>query len=200
MVDTVAAPDAREDPRLLVFEAWRKKNGHGLADGLAGGMAEQPLGARIPGSDDAIQILADNRIVGGFHDEHELLRALFGQASRLFRPQPRDPEAELPRKRQRDVDLRFGEAMRLFVIGHEFSGEPAADHDRNESNRCDAFSRNRLLEGIGKTGLANVLEIDRPRISFSPVPWRMTLDRLAVPVRQAPPSDKTHHVVVEQEN
>ena len=70
--------------------------------------------------------------------EHELLRTLFGGAPRLFRPQSRDAEAELPRKRQRDVDLRFGEAMRLFVIGHEFSGEPAADHDRNESNRGDA--------------------------------------------------------------
>jgi hypothetical protein len=82
-----------------------------------------------------------------------------------------------------------------------FSGEPAADHDRNESNRCDAFSRNRFLEGIGKTGLANVLEIDRPRISLTPVPRRMALDGLAVPVRQAPPSDETHHIaVVKQQN
>ena len=201
MVDTLAAPYAREDPGLLVFEAWRKKNGHGLADGLTGAIAEQPLGARIPGLDDPVQILADDRIVGGFHDGHELLRTLFGGAPRLFRPQPRDAEAELPRKRQRDVDLRFGEVMRPVVIGHEFSGKPAADQDRNESNRCDMFSRNRFLEGIRKSGNANVLEIDRTRISFVPVPWRMAFDGLPVAVRQAPPSDETHHVaVIKQQN
>src|SRR5207245_11805984 len=117
-----------------------KKTRHTLAAGLIDGIAEQPLGARIPGLDDPVQILADNRITGGFHDRHELLRTLFGGAPRLFRPQPRDAEAELPRERQRDVDLRFDEVMRLFVLGHEFSGEPAADHVRNESGGCALFS------------------------------------------------------------
>ena len=55
MMDALAAPDAREDPGLLVFASRREKNGHRLADGLAGGIAEQPLGARIPGPDDAVR-------------------------------------------------------------------------------------------------------------------------------------------------
>ncbi len=201
MPDALAAPDACEDPGLLVFEARREKNGHRLADGLAGGIAEQPLRSRIPGPDDPVEILADDRVVGGFHDEHELLRSVFGDATRLFRPQSRDAKAELPRKRQRDVDLRFGEVMRPVVISHEFSGEPAADQDRNESDGCDVFARNRFLQGIGKLGLANVLEMDRTRIFFVPVPWRMALDGLPVPIRQVSPSDETHHVaVVKQEN
>ena len=63
------------------------------------------------------------------------------------------------------------------------------------------FARNRFLEGIGKIGQANVLEIDRTRISFVPVPGRMAFDGLPVPVRQTPPSDEAHHVaVVEQQN
>ena len=81
------------------------------------------------------------------------------------------------------------------------TGEPAADQYRYESDGCDVFARNRLLKGIGKLGLANVLEINRTRIFFVPVPWRMAFDSLPVPVRQVPPSDKTHHVaVVKQEN
>ena len=201
VVDALAALYAREDPRLLVFAPRRKKNRHGLADGLAGGKAEQPLGAWIPGADDPIHVLADDRIVGGFHDGYELLPAVLGGAPRLLRPQSRDAEAELLRQRQRNVDLRFAEVMRPFVIGHEFSGEPAADQDWNESDGCDVFSRNRFLERERKVGQANVLEGDRTRICFVPVPWRMAFDGLPVPVRQAPPSDETHHIaVVKQEN
>src|SRR5215212_8363738 len=201
MVDPLAAPYARENSGLLVFASWRKENGHGLAEDLTGAIAEQPLGARIPGPDDPVQILADDRIVGGFHDRDQLLRTLFGGAPRLFRPQSRDAEAELPRQRQRDVDLRFDEVMRPVVISHEFSGEPAADQDRNESDGGDAFARDRFLDRVGKIGQANVLEIDRTRISFVPVPWRMAFDGLPIIVRQTAPTDETHRVaVVEQQN
>ena len=57
------------------------------------------------------------------------------------------------------------------------------------------------LSASERLGPADVLEIDRTRISFVPVPWRMAFDGLPVPVRQAPPSDETHHVaVVKQQN
>src|SRR5215218_4824347 len=157
MVDPLAAPYARENPGLLVFASWRKKNSHGLAEDLTGAIAEQPLGARIPGPDDPVQILADDRIVGGFHDRDELLRPLFGGAARLFRPQSRDAEAKLPRQRQRDVDLRLEEMMRPFVIGHEFSGEPAVDQDRNEGDGCNMLPCDRFLEREGKVRPADVL-------------------------------------------
>ena len=61
--------------------------------------------------------------------------------------------------------------------------------------------RNRFLERDGKIGQADVLEIDRTRIFFVPVPWRMAFDGMPVSVRQAPPSDEAHHVaVVEHQN
>ena len=196
MVDALAAADARENARLLVCAVRRDQDRDRLADDLLGGVAEQPLGARIPGLDDPVEILADDGIVRGFHDRDELLRRSSAarrasSALSLAMPKP-SCRASVSATSISDV----GEAMRLIVIGHEFPGEPAADPDRDESNRGDAFARNRFLQGIGKIRLPNVLETDRPRISFVPVPWRMAFDGLPVPVRQTPPSDETHHVAV----
>ena len=88
------------------------------------------------------------------------------------------------------------ETMRPVVIGHEFPGEPAVDQDRNEGDGCDAFSRHRFLELVRKRGSADILEVDRKRTCFVPVPRRMAFDGLPVAVRQAPPSDEMHHVAV----
>ena len=51
-----------------------------LADRLGCGVAEHPLGAAVPGHDDAVEVLADDRVVGRFDDGRESLR----RAARLL--------------------------------------------------------------------------------------------------------------------
>ena len=41
------------------------------ADGLLGGVTEQPLGGRIPALDDTVEGLTDNGIIRGFNDRRE---------------------------------------------------------------------------------------------------------------------------------
>ena len=61
--------------------------------------------------------------------------------------------------------------------------------------------RNRFLERGGKVGPADVLETDRTRIFFVPVPRRMALNGVPISVRQAAPCDEAHHAaVVEQQD
>ena len=59
-------------PALEVFENFGffietvggEKNGDRLSDHLFGGIAEYSLGGLVPTADDAIEVFADNRIVG----------------------------------------------------------------------------------------------------------------------------------------
>jgi len=74
VIDGLAAPDARQYSRLFVHAIPRDQDGHRLADGFLGRIAEHPLGAAIPGLDDAVEILADNGVVGRLDDGREPLR------------------------------------------------------------------------------------------------------------------------------
>jgi hypothetical protein len=75
VVDPFAAADARENSRLLVEPIRRDQDGDRFADGLLRFVAEQALGPAIPGPDDAVEILADDGVLGRFHDCGELLAA-----------------------------------------------------------------------------------------------------------------------------
>jgi hypothetical protein len=84
-------------PRLFVHAIPRDQDGHRLADGFLGRIAEHPLGAAIPGLDDAVEILADNGVVGRLDDGREPLReiqemlpALVARAGRIC-PRGRRP-------------------------------------------------------------------------------------------------------------
>jgi len=77
MLDGLAATDAGKDPEFFVEFGGREQNGDGFADDLVSRVAEQPLGACVPTLNDAFEVLADNRVVRGFHDRSEkLLRVL----------------------------------------------------------------------------------------------------------------------------
>jgi hypothetical protein len=47
-----------------------------LADYLLGGIAEHPFGGVVPCLNDAIEILADDRIFRGFNDRSETVRGI----------------------------------------------------------------------------------------------------------------------------
>src|SRR5580700_3421734 len=64
VIEAVAAPDARENFRLLVVELLRNQDGDRLADDFFGRVAEQALGGFVPADDDAVEILADDRVAG----------------------------------------------------------------------------------------------------------------------------------------
>ena len=65
VVDLVACPDPVQQLRCLVVEPGGDENRHRLADDLIGGVAEEALGAAIPGQDRSVEVLADDGIVGG---------------------------------------------------------------------------------------------------------------------------------------
>src|SRR5690242_4259561 len=80
MVDAFAAPEAPQDARLLVMALLGFEDGNRLPDHLLGLVTEQPPRRLIPAEDHTVEILADDRIVRGFHDRRQpqggCLRAL----------------------------------------------------------------------------------------------------------------------------
>ena len=71
MLDPLAAPDTRQDLGLLAAMVRGDDHGDRVADGLGGGVAEEPFGATVPALDDAVQVLADDGVVGGFDNGGE---------------------------------------------------------------------------------------------------------------------------------
>ena len=78
MVDAFAGLQAGDDLLLLGPQFIGNDAEDGLTDHLLGGVAENPRGAGIPGGDDAVEALADNRVVGGRHDRGEAGAVDFG--------------------------------------------------------------------------------------------------------------------------
>ena len=78
MVDALTAPDAVEYAGLLVVALGRYEDGHGLANDLIGFVAEEPLRRAVPAGDDAIEILADDRVVGRLHYGGQPLHGVLG--------------------------------------------------------------------------------------------------------------------------
>ena len=71
MRDRLTGADACEDQFFFGLPVGRNDHADRLADRLGGGVAEHPLGRPIPRRDDAVQILADDRVVRRFDDRHE---------------------------------------------------------------------------------------------------------------------------------
>src|SRR5689334_12354264 len=80
MLDPRAGPDPLQDLRLFAFEMIGNDGGDRLADHFVGGIAEQALGAWIPADDASGEVLADDRVIGGFDDAGELPACLFAAA------------------------------------------------------------------------------------------------------------------------
>src|ERR1700759_659542 len=82
MVDALATSDARQDSALLVLAVVRNDDRDGLPDRLRGRVAENPLRTAVPAGDDAVQVLADDRIVARFDDGGEPAKSLLAVAKR----------------------------------------------------------------------------------------------------------------------
>src|SRR5579859_1200074 len=80
VLDPLAAPDPLQDLRLFALPVIGNDHGDGFADYFFGQISKQTFGARIPADDDAAQIHADDRVVGGFHDAGELPAGLLAAA------------------------------------------------------------------------------------------------------------------------
>src|SRR5262249_38690749 len=63
VVDALAASDARENFGLFIEPVGRDQDGDRLSDHLCSLIAEQTLGALVPGGNHAVEIFADDRIV-----------------------------------------------------------------------------------------------------------------------------------------
>ena len=72
MVNALAPADASQAVRLLVLPVLGDQHQHRFAHGFLGGIAEQALRALVPALDDAVQILAQNGVIRGFHDGAEM--------------------------------------------------------------------------------------------------------------------------------
>src|SRR5690606_24347337 len=68
MLNALAAPNALQDIVLLRLPLRRNENANRLPDEFFAGIPEHALGGSVAGADDAVEILRQDGIVGGFHD------------------------------------------------------------------------------------------------------------------------------------
>src|SRR5215475_797930 len=68
MLNALTPPDLLNNLRLFVQPVRRNQNGAGLAYRLLSRVAEHPLRALVPTSDDAVEVFAQNRVVRGIYD------------------------------------------------------------------------------------------------------------------------------------
>jgi hypothetical protein len=71
VINPLASSDARQDFAFLAPQLGRDQQRDRLADHLGRRIAEDAFGAFIPGGDDAVEVLADDGIVGGLDDRGE---------------------------------------------------------------------------------------------------------------------------------
>jgi len=81
VVDALAAPNAVEDAGLFVAALGRDQHSDRLSDCLLGRVAEQPLRSGVPAVDDALEVLADDCVVGKFDDAREPIGIFVGPLS-----------------------------------------------------------------------------------------------------------------------
>ena len=63
MINALPTAHAFDDFWFFINAICRDQDRDRLADDLFGPIAEQPLGTAIPACDDAVEVLADNRVV-----------------------------------------------------------------------------------------------------------------------------------------
>jgi hypothetical protein len=97
MIDAFAAPDALNDDRFLVLAIGGNDDRDRLSDHFLREIAEQALRRPVPTGDDPVDILADDRIIGGVDDRREetfaFLRALALMSTSMFTAPMKTPEA-----------------------------------------------------------------------------------------------------------
>src|SRR5258708_31497569 len=71
MLDSLARPNAREDPGLLLQAVRWNDRGDLPAIRFGGGIPDHRLGGVVPGGNNAVQGLTDDRIVGRLNDRRE---------------------------------------------------------------------------------------------------------------------------------
>jgi hypothetical protein len=147
VIDALTAHDPGDDIGFFILPVRGKDERDRTADRLLGGVAKQPFRAGVPGLDHAVEVLADDRVIGRFNDCAQLDGAALSLVPRPFRLQTRGAEAQLARDRQGHLDLRPAEPVWPVVIGHELAGQPAVQQDRDEDERADAFAGHDLLQG-----------------------------------------------------
>ena len=77
VIDALAAADACEDFVLLVQPILRDDDRDGLSHCFMRGVPEHPLRCPIPRLDDTVEILADDRVVGGVDDRAQSVLLAF---------------------------------------------------------------------------------------------------------------------------
>src|SRR5258706_10366259 len=93
MVDAFAASDASNNERLFVLPVLRDQYPHRFPDNLLGLVSEEPLGCAVPAGDSAVEVLADNCVVGRLNDGCKALQqymAIFlrGRLDQLVEAKP----------------------------------------------------------------------------------------------------------------
>ncbi len=109
------ASEPREDRVLLVARSAGMIERDVPADGLRRGVAEEPLGRRVPGLDHAVQRLADDGVLGRLDDGRQEPRAL--SASPLPAPAPPSVTSRKTRTQPATGPLRFVWAPRCRRSG-----------------------------------------------------------------------------------
>ena len=152
------------------------------------GPAEEPRPGRIDGKEITLEIRHREQIFRHVPDAIALERAAFDfllepfaehaqfgldAQARLFGAHTLDGEAELPRQRQRELHCLAVERPRRVVIDHEPADEPALGHQRDESERADAFLLDDGLERRLELGAIDVGHADRLGIGVVERPGRM---------------------------
>src|ERR1700758_1174707 len=84
MVDTLSSSDARQNFQLFAVPVFGNDNCNGTTNRLLGSVAEDTLGPFIPACDDAIEVLAYNRVVAGLDDGGQPAQSLFSFAKGAF--------------------------------------------------------------------------------------------------------------------
>src|SRR5690242_10860420 len=84
MVDALTSSDARENFALFALPILRNYNCNGLADRLGGREAKDVLGALVPACNNAIEVLAYNRVITGLDYRGHEAQPLFTFVKRSF--------------------------------------------------------------------------------------------------------------------
>src|SRR5579883_393423 len=160
MLDPVAAADARKNAGLFALAIGGNEHSHRFSYRLLPAVAEQPFGTIVPGPDDAVEVFADDCVLGGFDDRGQLLCVALGKPARLLARQPRQAKPQQARQSERNVCFGLAEVMRSAMIGHELARQGAVLDDRYESGCTDILAKNGFAQALLQLGAFDVAYAD----------------------------------------